>query len=223
MANFMTDNLLAKRNHQAPVLNPNGVKVPPHSIDAERSVLGGLMLDNRAWDQIIDRLRDEDFYRHEHRLIFRIMLGLVEKNKPMDVLTIAEALRERQELEQVGGEIYLFEMANNTPSAANIVAYADIERERAVLRKMIAAASGIAESAFNSQGRSIIELLDNAERSVFAIADHGSSGSGPLNIKEYLAKTMDRIDTLFHSNNAITGVPTGYNDFDEMTSGLQGS
>src|SRR3990167_4098511 len=203
MANFMTDNLLAKRNHQAPVLNPNGVKVPPHSIDAERSVLGGLMLDNRAWDQIIDRLRDEDFYRHEHRLIFRIMLGLVEKNKPMDVLTIAEALRERQELEQVGGEIYLFEMANNTPSAANIVAYADIVRERAVLRQLINAATDITQDAFYAQGRSITELVDAAERRIFSISEQGLRGAGPVNIKDFLAKTMDRIDTLFHANTPI--------------------
>src|SRR3990167_5573597 len=219
----MTDMQLTKKQTPTRMMAPGTVKVPPHSVEAEQSVLGGVMLESRAWDQIVDKLREDDFYRHEHRLIFRAIGRLIDQSKPIDVLTVSEALREMHELEQVGGEVYLFELANNTPSAANIVAYADIVRERAVLRKMIAAASGIAESAFNSQGRSITELLDSAERSVFAIADHGGSGAGPVNVKEYLAKTMDRIDTLFHSNNPITGMPTGYNDFDEMTSGLQPS
>ncbi len=219
----MTDMQLTKRQSPARTMVPGTVKVPPHSVEAEQSVLGGVMLESRAWDQIIDKLREDDFYRHEHRLIFRTIGRLADQSKPIDVLTVSEALRDMHELEQVGGEVYLFELANNTPSAANIVAYADIVRERSVLRKLISAASGIAESAFNSQGRSIVELLDNAERSVFAISDQGSSNGGPINIKEYLAKTMDRIDTLFHSNDAITGMPTGYNDFDEMTSGLQSS
>lgn len=199
------------------------IKVPPHSIDAERSVLGGLMLDNRAWDQIVDRLRESDFYRNEHRLIFNIMAKLVAQNKPMDVLTVSDALREMHSLEQVGGQVYLFELANNTPSAANIHAYADIVRERSVLRQLISAANEIAENAFNPQGRSIVQLLDGAERTVFAISEQGSRGSGPVNIKDFLAKTMDRIDTLFHSNTPITGIPTGYHDFDDMTSGLQPS
>lgn len=199
------------------------VKVPPHSVDAEQSVLGGLMLDNRAWDQIIDRLGEADFYRNEHRLIFKSISRLIEQNKPIDVLTVSEALRELNDLEQIGGEVYLFELANNTPTAANITAYADIVRERSVLRQLIAAANDIADHAFNPQGRSIVELLDAAEQKVFAISEQGSRGSGPVNIKNFLAKTMDRIDTLFHANNSITGVPTGYHDFDDMTSGLQSS
>lgn len=219
----MSDLQLNKRQTSTRVMNPNSVKLPPHSIDAEQSVLGGLMLDNRAWDQVVDRLREGDFYRHEHRLIFRVMGRLLESNKPLDVLTVSEALREVHELDQVGGEVYLFELANNTPSAANITAYADIVRERSVLRQLIGAASDIADSAFNSQGRSITELLDTAERRVFSISEQGSRGQGPVNIKDYLAKTMDRIDTLFHSNNPITGVSTGYHDFDNMTSGLQPS
>lgn len=219
----MTDALIPRRQQQNRLMNPNTVKIPPHSIDAEQSVLGGLMLDNRAWDQVVDRLREDDFYRNEHKLIFRAMGRLMEQSKPLDVLTVSEALRDMHELEQVGGDVYLFELANNTPSAANITAYADIVRERSVLRRLISAASGIAESAFNSQGRSIVELLDEAERSVFSIAEHGSKGEGPRTLKEYLTKTMDRIDTLFHSSSAITGVPSGYHDFDEMTSGLQPS
>ena len=217
----MTDTTLIKRkNSNASTSMP---KVPPHSVDAEQSVLGGLMLESRAWDQVADRLRDVDFYRHEHRILFRTIGRLIDQSKPIDVLTVSEALREMHELDQVGGEVYLFELANNTPSAANISAYADIVRERAVLRQLITAASDIAENAFNPQGRSIVELLDVAERSVFSISEQGTRGSGPVNVKEYLAKTMDRIDTLFHSNNPITGVPTGYHDFDNMTSGLQHS
>lgn len=219
----MTDTLPTKRPSSNRVIQPTIAKIPPHSMDAEQSVLGGLMLDNRSFDQVVDRLREHDFYRHEHRLIFRVMGRLIELNKPLDVLTVSEALREMHELDQVGGEVYLFELSNNTPSAANITAYADIVRERSVLRQLIAAASDIAESAFNVQGRSIVELLDTAERSVFSISEQSTRGSGPINIKEFLAKTMDRIDTLFHSNSSITGVPTGYHDFDDMTSGLQGS
>ena len=219
----MTDLQTTSRQPPARMMSPGAVKVPPHSAEAEQAVLGGVMLEVRAWDQVIDKLREDDFYRHEHRVIFRTIGRLIDQSKPIDVITVSEALREMHELDQVGGEVYLFELANNTPSAANISAYADIVRERSILRKLIGAASGIAESAFNSQGRSITELLDCAERSVFAIADHGATANGPVNVKEFLAKTMDRIDTLFHSNNAITGVPTGYHDLDEMTSGLQPS
>lgn len=220
---LMTDVLVPQRQNSTRSMSSSSVKIPPHSIDAEQSVLGGLMLDNRAWDVVADRLRELDFYRNEHRLIFRGMHKLVSQSKPIDVLTVSEVLREVHELDQVGGEVYLFELANNTPTAANISAYADIVRERSVLRQMITAASDIADSAFNSQGRSIVELLDTAERSVFSISEQGTRNGGPVNIKEFLAKTMDRIDTLFHSNASITGMPTGYHDLDEMTSGLQGS
>lgn len=199
------------------------VKIPPHSIEAEQSVLGGLMLDNRAWDQIADRVRESDFYRHDHRLIYRVMAKLSEQSKPLDVLTVSESLRELHELDNAGGEVYLFELANNTPSVANIVAYADIVRERSVLRQLIATANEIAGHAFNPEGRSSVELLDLAEREVFAISEQGARVGGPVNVKDYLATTMDKIDTLFHSSNPITGIPTGYHDFDEMTSGLQPS
>lgn len=208
-------------NTQTP--DTDKLKVPPHSIEAEQSVLGGLMLDNRAWDQIADRTREDDFYRYDHRLIYRVMAKLSEKNQPLDVLTVSEALREINELDNAGGDVYLFELANNTPSAANIVAYADIVRERSVLRQLIAAANDIAGNAFNPQGRSTAELLDAAERQVFAISEQGAGIGGPVSVKEFLAKTMDRIDTLSQSDDPITGVPTGYHDFDEMTSGLQPS
>jgi len=211
------------KRQKPPLKDPSTVKIPPHSIEAEQSVLGGLMLDNRAWDLIADRVREIDFYRYDHRLIYRVMAKLSEQNKPLDVLTVAESLREIHELDNAGGEVYLFELANNTPSVANIAAYADIVRERSVLRQLIATANEIANHAFNPQGRSSTELLDAAEREVFAISEQGARVGGPVNIKEYLAKTMDKIDTLFQSDNPITGMPTGYHDFDEMTSGLQAS
>lgn len=219
----MTDALPIKSSTGNRLVSSQSVKIPPHSLDAEQSVLGGLMLDSRAWDQVADRLRESDFYRHEHRLIFRAMSRLTAQSKPIDVLTVSEALRELKELDQVGGEVYLFELANNTPSAANISAYADIVRDHSVRRQLIAAANDIAENAFNSQGRSTVELIDVAERSVFSISEQGTRGDGPLNIKDFLAKTMDRIDTLFHANTPITGLPTGYHDFDDLTSGLQSS
>lgn len=199
------------------------VNVTPFSLEAEQAVLGGVMLDARAWDQVADRLCDTDFYRHEHRVIFQGMQRLVAESKPIDVLTLTEALRECHELEQVGGDVYLFELANNTPNAANIVAYADIVRDRSILRKLIAVANDIATAAYSPQGRSTTELLDTAERSVFSISEQGGRGEGPLNIKNYLAKTMERIDTLFHANTPITGMPSGFADLDDMTSGLQPS
>ncbi|EKD72578.1 MAG: hypothetical protein ACD_45C00633G0005 [uncultured bacterium] len=201
--------------------NTDFVKVPPHSIEAEQSVLGGLMLDNRAWDQIADRVHENDFYRHDHRLIYRVMNKLADHTKPLDVLTVAEALREIHELENAGGDVYLFELANNIPSVANIKAYADIVRERSVLRQLIGTANDIAGRAFNPQGRTSVELLDEAERQVFAISEQGARNGGPVNINEFLAKTMERIDTLANLDDPITGVPTGYHDLDEKTSGLQ--
>lgn len=218
----MSDRQLVKRN-QNQALSSFSPKTPPHSIEAERSVLGALMLDQRAWDQIVDRLSEKDFYHKEHRIIFKVIARLVEHDKPIDVLTVSEALKEQQNLEAAGGEVNLFELANDTPSSANIIAYADIVRERSVLRQLISAASQIAENAFQSHGKSVVELLDTAERIVFAISEQGARGEGPQNIKAYLAKTMDRIDTLFHSNTPITGTPTGYHDLDDMTSGLQSS
>jgi len=220
---YMSDTVLTKRPYSNRVTSVNSVKVPPHSIDAERSVLGGLMLDSRAFDTVIDKLKDTDFYRNEHKLIFQTMIRLSDKENPIDVLTVAEALRERNDLEQVGGDVYLFELANSTPTTANISAYADIVRERSVLRQLIAVGNDIVDSGFNAQGRYVIDLLDAAEQRVFSISDQGSRGAGPQNIRGILTKTMDRIDVLYHSGNAITGVPTGYRDFDEMTSGLQGS
>lgn len=160
----MAEQNRAKKNPANPT---DTLKIPPHSIEAEQSVLGGLLLDNLAWDRVIERISENDFYRTSHRLIFQRMLELARRNLPIDVLTISESLKEHRVLEEVGGEVYLFELAKNTPSVANISAYADIVRERSVLRQLIQAANTIAESAFNPEGREISELLDHAERKVF--------------------------------------------------------
>jgi len=194
--------------------------VPPYSQEAEQSVLGALMLDNRAWDKVADRVASEDFYRADHRLIFQVIQQLVERQKPLDVLTITDALQSSDELDKAGGEVYLYQLAKNTPSAANITAYADIVRERSVLRQLIATGTDIAESAFNPEGREIKDLLDSAERWVFSIAEQGNRSEGPVEIGALLAKTTDRIDSLFHSGGKITGLSTGFKDFDDMTSGL---
>lgn len=217
----MMDTQIPTKRYKNKSMDIDSVKVPPHSIEAEQSVLGGLMLDNRAWDQIADRLQDADFYRHDHRLIYRTMSRLTEQSKPVDVLTVAEALREIHELDNAGGEVYLFELANNTPSVANIRAYAEIVQERSVLRRLISVATDIASHAFNPQGRTSTELLDEAERQVFAISELGIRNGGPVGINEFLAKTMERIDHLAGLDDPITGLATGYHDLDDMTSGLQ--
>lgn len=198
------------------------VKVPPHSIEAEQAVLGGLMLDNKAWDRILECVSEIDFYRSDHRLIFQVITELARRNKPFDMLTLTDALKAINGLETAGGEAFLYQLANNTPSAANIVAYAEIVRERSVLRQLLSAANDIADLAFHTEGRPSKELLDEAERRIFRIGDQTARNTqGPLGISELLAKATDRIDTLFHTGNAVTGLATGFVDFDEMTAGLQ--
>ena len=204
--------------HQKPKDLPP--KIPPHSQEAEQSVLGALMLDNRAWDRITDRISAKDFYRSDHQAIFEAMTHLIDQHKPLDVLTVSEALKAKDQL-NAPGEAYLYELAKNTPSAANIVAYADIVRERAILRQLIEAGTDIAQDGFNPDGRDIKELLDKAEQRVFNIAESRSWGSGPVAITTLLAKAMDRIDMLYHSDKALTGLPSGFTDLDRLTSGLQ--
>ncbi len=198
------------------------LKVAPHSVEAEQSVLGGLMLDNNAWDKIADAVTEEDFYRRDHRLIFRAVAALAARTEPFDVITLSEWLDKQGLLEDAGGLAYLGTLAKDTPSAANINAYAAIVRERSVLRQLINVGNEISNSAYQTEGRSTEELLDNAERQVFQIAEQGARGKqGFTAIKDLLVKAVDRIDTLFQQDNPITGVATGWNDFDEMTSGLQ--
>jgi len=198
------------------------LKVPPHSIEAEQSLLGGLMLDNRTWDQVSEIVVEDDFYRNDHRLIFRAIRSLSESSTPFDVVTLSEWLENNNEQDNAGGLSYLGMLANNTPSAANIKAYASIVSERSVLRSLIGIGTKISDSGFNTEGRNSNELLDDAERMVFEIAEKGANQKGGFEaIKDVLVKVVDRIDQLFNQDGSITGLPTGYNDLDEMTSGLQ--
>ena len=200
------------------------LKTPPHSIQAEQSVLGGLMLDNDAWDQVADRVGDDDFYRRDHRKIFSAIKNLAEEGSPFDVVTLSEWLERNSDLAEAGGLAYLGTLANNTPSAANIKAYADIVREHSVVRQLIRVGTDIADSGYATEGRNSKELLDHAEARVFQIAEQGARGNrGFTSIKDLLTNVVDRIDELYENDDPITGVPTGFDDFDEKTSGLQPS
>ena len=200
------------------------LKIPPHSVQAEQSVVGGLMLDNNAWEQVADLLIDSDFYRKEHRLIFTAIRDLAEDRQPFDVITLSEKLGEIGALDDVGGLAYLGLMAKDTPSAANIKAYAEIVRERSIMRQLIQVGNGIAGQAFQPEGRSTAELLDQAEQQVFQIAEQREKGQqGFQNIKSVMVKVLEKIEELHANDATITGYPTGFTDFDEMTSGLQPS
>ncbi len=201
---------------------PDALRVPPHSIQAEQSLLGGLMLDNNTWDKIADQVNKADFYRKEHRLIFHAVSLLADDEQPFDVITLAENLDKREELEDVGGLAYLGSIAKDTPTAANILAYAKIVRENAVMRRLISVGTDIADSGYRPEGRKSAELLDAAESKVFEIADQLSKGGGGFQpIKSLLSQAVNRIETLFERDEPITGLATGFTDFDEMTSGLQ--
>ena len=201
----------------------DALKVPPNSIQAEQSVLGGLMLDNQTWDSIADKVVETDFYRRNHQLIFRKIEELAEKQIPFDVITLSDALKAIGELENIGGLGYLIMLAKDTPSAANIVAYANIVRDRSVLRQLIHIGTEISDSAFNTDGRDTADLLENAERQVFQIAEQRQKGQGGgfISIKSLLAQAVDKIETLFEQEGAITGASSGFTDFDALTSGLQ--
>ena len=200
------------------------LKVPPNSLQAEQAVLGGLMLDNSAWDTVADHVTEEDFYRHDHRMIFRALAELAQKNSPLDAVTLSEWLAHNQLLDEVGGLAALGNLAQNTPSAANIKAYADIVREKSVMRQLIQVGNKIAAGGYDSEGRDTSQLLDQAEKLVFDIAEQGKRGKrGFRSIRSLLATAVDRIDYLFQQDNAITGVSTGFADLDEMTAGLQPS
>lgn len=202
------------------------LKVPPHSFEAEQAVLGGLMLDNNAWDDVAEQVVEQDFYSRQHRLIFAAMSGLAEQGNPIDLVTVSEELERQEKLEDIGGFAYLGEIAKNTPSAANIRAYAEIVRERAVTRELISVAHEIAEAGYEPQGRKSSDLLDFAESKVFHIAEaRSNSDEGPEGVKSLLAQTLDRIEELYKNPNegGVTGVSTGFSDLDKMTSGLQPS
>ncbi len=200
------------------------LRVPPHSVEAEQSVLGGLLLDNTAWDKIADMIAEADFYRSDHRLIFRHMVKIMEQSRPADVITVAESLESTKDLQQIGGIPYLSALATSTPSAANIRRYAEIVRERAILRKLASVAAEIADSAFSPMGRDANQILDEAESKVFEIAEQGARGKqGFQDMPPLLTQVVERIDLLYNrgSDSDVTGVPTGFVDLDRMTSGLQ--
>jgi replicative DNA helicase len=208
----------------APDYEFDSLKVPPHSLQAEQSLLGGLLLDNQTWDTVADRVVETDFYHKDHRLIFRAIAELADKQKPFDVVTLSEILEKTGELQDAGGLAYLSTLAKDTPSAANIGAYADIVRDRSVLRQLIHVGTDISDSAFKPEGRDTAELLENAERHVFQIAEQRQRGQGGFTpIKALLAKAVDKIEMLYEQEGSITGAATGFTDFDEKTSGLQAS
>jgi replicative DNA helicase len=200
------------------------LRVPPHSIEAEQSVLGGLLLDNTAWDRVGDVLAVDDFYRDDHRRIFRHIAKLIEQNRPADVVTLSESIESSEDKDKTGGITYLGQLAQNTPSAHNIRRYAELVRERAVMRKLVTVGNEISDSALNPLGKEVGQLLDEAETKVFEIAEAGSRGrDGFRDIHQLLSQVMERVDMLYHRENPsdITGIPTGFNDLDQMTSGLQ--
>ena len=199
------------------------IKMQPHSLEAEQSVLGGLLLSADGWDSVAEEVAASDFYRPSHRAIFREIAQLAETAEPIDVITVADKLEARGELEGAGGLPYLAELAQNTPSASNIRAYAQVVRERASLRKLIEAAQNIADSGFNPEGRNSMELIDEAERLIMQIGEQGPKSGGPQDVNPLLKKALDRIDELFNSGGDITGLTTGFQRLDQMTSGLQPS
>jgi len=197
------------------------LKLPPHSVEAEQSVLGGLLLSADGWDAVAETVTAGDFYRPDHRLIFRQIATMAEASEPVDVITVADRLEARGELESAGGLPYLAELAQNTPSASNIRAYALVVSERASLRKLIEAAQEIADSGFNPAGRSSGELVDEAERRIMQISERGLKAGGPQTVNPLLQSALGRIEELFNSGGEITGLSTGFADLDRMTSGLQ--
>jgi len=200
------------------------IKLPPHSVEAEQSVLGGLLLEASALDRVADLMNADDFYRQEHRLIFRQIVRLSEMAKPVDVITVAEALEIAGELDKVGGLTYLGSLAQNVPSAANIRRYGEIVRERSIMRKLVEVGTDIASSAYNPTGRDAAQLLDEAESKVFEIAEAGSHGKqGFVPMPPLLTQVVERIETLYARDNPsdVTGIATGFTDIDRMTSGLQ--
>lgn len=202
----------------------DNLKLPPHSVEAEQSLLGGLLIENEAIDKVADIISSGDFYRHDHRLIFQHIMKLIEANQPADIVTVGESLDKSAELASVGGIVYLGLVAENTPTAANIRGYAQIIRERAIMRNLVQVGSDIVDSAFSPQGKDAQQLLDESEAKIFQIADSGKNDKiGFTDIKELLPKAAQRIDELFQLDNPsdVTGIPTGYTDLDKITSGLQ--
>jgi replicative DNA helicase len=219
---------MATSSRSAPSRDPQlaAIKLPPHSLEAEQSLIGGLLLDNTAWERVADLVTEEDFYRDDHRRIYQHITKLIDVGKPADVVTVFESLEKSAEAEQAGGLAYLAEIANNTPSAANIRRYAEIVHERAILRKLVAVGDAIAASALAPSGKDAKILLDEAEARVFEIAEAGARhGIGFQSIQPLLKQVVDRVQELYDRDNPseVIGVPSGFVDLDEKTSGLQPS
>ena len=198
--------------------------LPPHSIEAEQSMLGGLLLENSAYERVADVLTDDDFYRHEHKLIYRAISTLINENRPADIITVQEVLERNDQLSHAGGFEYLLTLAQSTPSAANIRRYAEIVRERSIIRQLAEIGTEIARNAYNPQGKSAEQLLDEAENQVFQIAESTvKSKQGFLEMPDLLQQNIERIDALYQRDNPneVTGIATGFTDLDKMTSGLQ--
>ena len=211
--------------HQGPA-DPQllALKVPPHSVEAEQSLIGGLLLDNHAFDRIADLVGEPDFYRDDHRRIYRHVVKLIEAGRPADVVTVSESIEVSEDKDRTGGTAYLGALAQNTPSSLNIRRYAELVRERAIQRRLAQVATEIAESALSPSGKEVGQLLDEAESRIFEIGEVGARGSQWFkDIKQELARVFQRLDQLYHSDNksGITGVPTGLIDLDQMTAGLQ--
>ena len=198
------------------------LRIPPHSLEAESSVLGGLLLDNSAWDRVGDLVTDSDFYRYEHRLVFSAIAGLINSSRPADVITVFEHLQSLGKADEVGGLAYLNSLAQYVPSASNIRRYGEIVRERAILRKLVTASDEIATTAFSPKGRPVAQILDEAEQKIFHIGEEGSRmKQGFQSMNSLVVELLDRVEEMSQNPNDITGVPTGFHDFDRMTSGMQ--
>ncbi|MES2979060.1 MAG: replicative DNA helicase [Pseudomonadota bacterium] len=199
------------------------LRIPPHSIESESSVLGGLLLDNSAWDRVGDLLTDKDFYRHEHSLIYASVGALINASKPADIITVYEHLQTLGTADEVGGLAYLNSLAQYVPSAANVRRYAEIVRERSILRKLVKASDEIATNAFNTQGKAVATILDEAEQKIFNIGEQGSRmKQGFHSMDTLVVELLDRVQEMSANPNDITGVPTGFYDLDRQTSGFQG-
>ncbi len=198
------------------------LRIPPHSQEAESSVLGGLLLDNNSWDKVADLLVEADFYRYEHRLVFASITSLVNTNRPADVITVFEQMQSQGKAEEIGGLAYLNSLAQYVPSSANIRRYAEIVRERSILRKLISVSDDIATSALNTNGRPVTNILDEAEQKIFSIGEEGSRmRQGFQSMDKLVVQLLDRVEEMSQNPNDITGVPTGFFDLDRMTSGMQ--
>jgi replicative DNA helicase len=198
------------------------LRVPPHSIEGESSVLGGLLLDNAAWDRVGDILMDVDFYRYEHRLIYAAIGALVNASKPADVITVFEHMQNQGRAEEIGGLAYLNSLAQYVPSASNIRRYAEIVRDRSILRKLVTASDEIATNAFNPKGRPVAEIVDESEQKIFKIGEQGKRNNQGFQAMESLVvKLLDRVQEMADNPNDVTGVRTGFYDLDRQTAGLQ--